>query len=343
VKSVLHFIRGKSLGQGRTRSPGRVDRRARTLAWLLPLAWLGSAQAAVVVRQVGQDIDVEFKYVDHWTSGVAVAGNFNDWSLSSGQMERLPDGAWRYVLHGVKLSDVLQYKFVVKSTFGSGKSWVLDADAPDTTADGKGGTNGQVVVKQFLRSTGAEEIPGDIVASGARSSASADVPATAAVKPATGSRNLIADASFEGGSLDGWTLRGDTGIASNELAKDNAHSGEHSFKYTSSKPFKLLLLKRFTGLAPGTYSFRAWAAGGGGETVLRLLARDCGGPVMSTTMINTGWQNWKQYTVKGIPVKTGECTIGLYVDAPAATWGNIDDVEFYEDTTWARLTVEPAH
>jgi hypothetical protein len=311
----------------------------RKLLWLLPLAWLGSAQAAVVVRQVGSDIEVEFQYADSRAGGVAVAGNFNEWSFSSALMVRTADGGWRYVLHGVKPSDVLQYKFVV----GTSRKWVLDADAPDTASDGKGGTNGQVVVKQFLRSTGPEEIPGDIAAGGERLAVAAEVPGTVAGKPVDGSKNLIADASFEAGGLDGWTLRGDTAAASNERNKDNAHSGEHSFKYTSAKPFKVLMLKRFTGLAHGTYSFRGWAAGGGGETVLRLFARDCGGPVMSTAMINTGWQNWRQFTVKGIQVKTGECTVGLYVDAPSATWGNVDDVEFYEDATWARLTVEPAH
>jgi hypothetical protein len=315
----------------------------KKLLWLLPLAWLGVAQAAVVVRQAGSDIEVEFQYEDSWTGGVAVAGNFNEWSLSTAQMVRNADGGWRYVLRGVKPSDVLQYKFVVKSVIGSGRKWVLDPDAPDTTADGKGGTNGQVVVKQFLRSTGPEEIPGDIAAGGEKLTVVAEVPGTGAQKGADGSRNLIADGSFEAGGLDGWTLRGDTAAASNEPSKENAHSGEHSFKYTSARPFRVLMLKRFTGLAQGSYSFRAWAAGGGGETVLRLFARDCGGPVMSTAMINTGWQNWRQFTVKGIQVKTGECTVGLYVDAPGTTWGNIDDVEFYKDASWARLTVEPAH
>jgi len=88
--------------------------------------------------------------------------------------------------------------------------------------------------------------------------------------------------------------------------------------------FKVLLLRRFTGLAPGMYSFHGWAADGGGETSLRLFARDCGGPAMSTAMVSTGQQNWKQFTLKCILVKKGECTLGLHVDAPADTWGNID-------------------
>lgn len=311
-------------------------------SWLLlplcGLAVVGTAQARVVVRQTGADIEVEFQYPDSRAGGVVVAGNFNEWSLSSAVMVRAPEGGWRYVLRGVKPADVLQYKFVV----GTSRQWVLDPDAPDTASDGKGGSNGQVVVRQFLRSSTPEEIPADIGRNGEPIAAAAELPATPAVKPADGSKNLLADAGFEVAGLDGWTLRGDATAGSIERNPANAHSGQQSFKYTAAKPFKLLLLKRFTGLAPGTYSLRGWAAGGGGETVLRLLARDCGSPAMSAPVVNTGWQKWKQFTVKGIAVKGGECTVGLYVDAPAATWGNLDDLEFQEDATWSRLTVEPA-
>ena len=314
----------------------------KKFAWVLllllsPLAG-PTAQARTLVRQVGPDIEVEFQYGDSRAGGVVVAGNFNEWSLSNAVMTRSPDGVWRYVLRGVKPSDVLQYKFVV----GTSRQWILDPEAPDTASDGKGGLNGQVVVKQFLRGSGPEEIPADIAANGQALAGPAELPATAAVKPADGSKNLIADSGFEAGGLDGWTLRGDVAAGSIERNPANAHGGQQSFKYTAGKPFRLLLLKRFTGLAAGTYSFRGWAAGGGGETVLRLFARDCGGPVMSTAIVNTGWQKWKQFTVKGIAVKAGECTVGLYVDAAAATWGNVDDLEFYEDATWTRLTLEPA-
>jgi len=308
----------------------------RKLAWLVPLALCGAAQAKVIVRQVGSEIEVEFRHRETRAGSVVVSGSFNQWSLSTAPMVRGADDTWTYVLRGVKPSDVLQYKFVV----GAGQ-WLLDPDAPDTTSDGKGGKNGQVVVQRFIRNTSPEEIPGDITRAGEATPTLAEVPATVAVARSDGSKNLIADASFEAGGLSGWTVRGDVAAASVERDVGNAHTGEHSFKYMQATPFRVLLLKRFTRLTPGTYSFRGWAAGGGGETSLRLFARDCGSPAMSTAVVNAGWQKWKQFTVKGIQVKKGECTLGLYVDAPAGTWGNVDDLEFYEDATWTRLTVEP--
>ncbi|HTP58211.1 MAG TPA: glycosyl hydrolase 53 family protein, partial [Spirochaetia bacterium] len=122
--------------------------------------------------------------------------------------------------------------------------------------------------------------------------------------------NLIPDASFESGALDqGWVLAGDGIKAAAPVEKNpgNAHSGDYSFKYWLDKPFQFTLTRRFTGLKDGKYTFRAWAMGGGGEKNYYLFARGYGGPDLTATMVNTGWQKWKLYEVKGIPVSGGTC------------------------------------
>lgn len=306
---------------------------------LLLLAPLEATQAGVVVRGTGADVEVEFQYRDPKAGMVAVAGSFNRWSPKAAPMEMNGEGVWTYVLRGVKRSDVLQYKFVV----GTSQLWVLDPEAPDTLEDGRGGTNGQVVVPLYFAGTPGEDVPGDLLPEGLVSAQPAEVAATV-VPPGADKRQLLDDPGFERGELSGWTVRGDTGAVWVEKAKPNARGGEHSLKYVWNKPFQVLVLKRFTGLAPGVYSFRAWSAGGGGETALRLVARGCSDTAqqMSVPMLNNGWQKWKAYTVKGIRVTRGECTVGIYVKAPAERWGNLDDFEFFEDTSWTRLHVEPA-
>jgi len=112
----------------------------------------GLAHAKVKVRQVGTDVEVEFQYRETGAGGVVVAGSFNDWSVNSAPMTRNADGVWTYVLRGVKPTDVLQYKYVV----GTSRQWVMDPEAPDAVTDGKGGQNGLVAVRQFLRPVGAE-------------------------------------------------------------------------------------------------------------------------------------------------------------------------------------------
>jgi arabinogalactan endo-1,4-beta-galactosidase len=112
----------------------------------------------------------------------------------------------------------------------------------------------------------------------------------------------------------------------------NAHSGNYSFKYWLDKPFTFALTRRFTGLKDGTYSFRAWAAGSGGEKGYELFARNYGGPELSAKIVDTGWQKWKLYEIKGIAVTGGVCEIGLSMDADSGNWGNVDDVEFVRDS-----------
>jgi arabinogalactan endo-1,4-beta-galactosidase len=146
--------------------------------------------------------------------------------------------------------------------------------------------------------------------------------------------NLIKDASFESGTLaPEWHLTGPGIKAAAPVEKNpgNAHSGDYSFKYWFPKPFQFTLSRRFEGLKDGTYSFRVWAMGGGGEKDYFLFARGYGGPDLQARIANTGWQKWKLYEIKGIPVSGGVCEIGLSMDGDSGNWGNADDFEFVRD------------
>jgi arabinogalactan endo-1,4-beta-galactosidase len=158
--------------------------------------------------------------------------------------------------------------------------------------------------------------------------------ATAAVDLVVDS-NLIPDSSFESKGLaaGGWKLEGPgAGAALVEKNPGNAHTGDWSFKYWAAEPFKFTLSKSFAGLKDGKYAFRAWAMGGGGEKSWTMFARGSGGPALSTSIVDTGWQKWKLYEIKGIEVKGGLCEIGLDMDGAAGCWGNVDDVEFLRES-----------
>jgi arabinogalactan endo-1,4-beta-galactosidase len=176
-----------------------------------------------------------------------------------------------------------------------------------------------------LNQVGQIEVPGTVFGYKGTVKATVDIVANA---------NLIPDASFESGKLDpDWVLAGDGVKAAAPVEKNpgNAHSGDYSFKYWLDKPFQFTLTRRFTGLKDGKYTFRAWAMGGGGEKDYYLFARGYGGPDLAAKIVNTGWQKWKLYEIKGIPVFGGACDIGLSIDAAAGNWGNVDDVEFVRD------------
>nr|WP_315464756.1 glycosyl hydrolase 53 family protein [uncultured Rhodoferax sp.] len=145
-------------------------------------------------------------------------------------------------------------------------------------------------------------------------------------------RNMVEDDSFESGNLKYWTLTGSTAAVSNERNPGNAHSGIQSLHYWSSDPFQFEAVHRFEQLKPGTYTLKAWAAGGGGEKTLELFARDCGGAGRkAASWTNTGWQKWTQAVVKDIKVSDGSCTIGVTVDSKPGVWGNVDDFELIRE------------
>jgi arabinogalactan endo-1,4-beta-galactosidase len=145
--------------------------------------------------------------------------------------------------------------------------------------------------------------------------------------------NLIPDSSFESGRLDpGWELSGEGASAATvEKNPGNAHSGDYSFKYWRDKPFGFTLARRIGDLKDGSYTFRVWAAGGGGERAYTVFARDYGGPELSVPVVDTGWQKWKLYEIRGIPVRGGECVVGLKIDGDTGDWGNADDFEFLRE------------
>jgi arabinogalactan endo-1,4-beta-galactosidase len=151
--------------------------------------------------------------------------------------------------------------------------------------------------------------------------------------------NLIPDSSFESKGLaaGGWKLEGpQANAALVEKNPGNAHSGDYSFKYWLGESFKFTLTRSFTGLKDGTYAFRAWAMGGGGEKAYSIFARNYApggeGPALSEKIVNTGWQKWKLYEIKGVKVKGGSCEIGLDMDGNSGNWGNVDDVEFVRES-----------
>lgn len=143
--------------------------------------------------------------------------------------------------------------------------------------------------------------------------------------------NLVTDPSWESGKLGAWVLDGPENASFAENNKSNARTGKWTYKYWLDSGFKSTLSRTFKGIPNGTYTYSLWAMGGGGEKSIRIFAADFDGSKtqLTTDVKNTGWKNWKQYTVSNITVTDGQVTIGIYLDTNAGNWGNFDDAELY--------------
>lgn len=140
--------------------------------------------------------------------------------------------------------------------------------------------------------------------------------------------NYVTNAGFESGDLTGWTLEGDTQAVDVSNEAQNVYQDTYALHYWWGEPFQFTLSQTITGLKDGAYSLSLWIQGGGGEKILRLFARDCGGEPKTLDIVNTGWRNWSNPTITGIQVVGGSCTIGLTLESDGGSWAFLDEVLF---------------
>ncbi len=92
----------------------------------MAIVFLGSCPSPAGLA--GVEGDVEFSYDDPYAGSVAVAGDFNGWSMEATQLEMDEEGMWRVVV------DIepgqYGYKFVV-----NGSQWIADPDNPKLVGD----------------------------------------------------------------------------------------------------------------------------------------------------------------------------------------------------------------
>jgi arabinogalactan endo-1,4-beta-galactosidase len=145
--------------------------------------------------------------------------------------------------------------------------------------------------------------------------------------------NLVSDPSWESGRLGEWVLNGPAKASFVENNKSNAHTGKWTYKYWLDSGFKSILTRTLKGIPNGTYTYSVWAMGGGGENAVTVFAKDFDGTKnqQAAEVKNTGWKNWKQYSVSGIKVTNNQVTIGISLDTKSGNWGNFDDVELYQE------------
>jgi 1,4-alpha-glucan branching enzyme len=91
--------------------------------------------------RTGQKCRVTFKYANPEQADSAVlAGDFNDWSLTSRPMKRLKDGSFSQTIT-LPASQSYQFRYVL-----DGNIWVNDSDADGSVANEYGEENSIVQV-----------------------------------------------------------------------------------------------------------------------------------------------------------------------------------------------------
>ncbi|TGE29178.1 glycosyl hydrolase 53 family protein [Hymenobacter metallicola] len=162
--------------------------------------------------------------------------------------------------------------------------------------------------------------------------------------PPVPTANLLTNPSFEADGTGTQTPTGWTSWASTaaNYAADKTEGGGHtgSFRLTHwlSSAYEVSTYQLRTGLPNGTYTLRAWVQNSGGQRACQLYAKNFGGSEkkVDLPLANT----WAQVQITDIQVTGGQCEIGLWSDANAGNWCNLDNVEFFRTSSPA-LPVTP--
>lgn len=147
--------------------------------------------------------------------------------------------------------------------------------------------------------------------------------------------NLVSNPSFE---ADGWTQ---TPTSWNRWAADDASydaikveengiTGGYKLTHWSDVAYEASTYQNITGLSPGTYTLSAWVLNSGGQNTLQLYAKNFGGAELSVDL-PTSPEKWVKVKIENITVTNGEIEIGVYSDAQAENWMNLDHVKLYKD------------
>ena len=141
--------------------------------------------------------------------------------------------------------------------------------------------------------------------------------------------NLITNPSFEAdgytNSPTGWNVWLQSGVPTATVKTENSYAfdGDYKLTFWDDADYSASVYQTFTGLENGTYTFSVWAMTNGDQDTLQLYAKNHGNPEQ-TAPIGTSDINWNRFTLDNIQVTNGTLEIGIYTEAGANDWVNLD-------------------
>jgi hypothetical protein len=139
--------------------------------------------------------------------------------------------------------------------------------------------------------------------------------------------DVLDDANF-GAYGTGWSEQGDVDASSFKWI----YGEEPGLNHWAATAYKVATLQKLDPLPNGTYSFSMDVQRAATLNDQYLFARGCkagepdGEVTQSTAAAGSGALS--KITLSNIEVTSGSCTVGIYTDAPADGWANIDNAVF---------------
>jgi len=145
--------------------------------------------------------------------------------------------------------------------------------------------------------------------------------------------NLVANPSFEEDNAvtavpSGWQVWAASADGYNAIKTEwEGFSGDWKLTFWKESAYSCSAYQVPSGLENGVYTLSAWIMSNGGQNTCQLYAKNYGG-AEKDAVIPVSDINWNKVVIENIEVTNGQCEIGIYTEANANDWLNVDLVMF---------------
>lgn len=141
--------------------------------------------------------------------------------------------------------------------------------------------------------------------------------------------NYILNPSFEADrvaqtSLAGWTTWTSVSGTTPFGNVSGGHTGRFGMQLWSASAYNASMYQNLN-IPNGTYTLKAWVKSSGGQKTAQVYVKNFGNSEIDS-VITAAIPNWTQITLSNIVVTNGKIEVGIWSDAYANNWVNMDDL-----------------
>jgi len=249
-------------------------------------------------------------------SGGTSAGSSNAGSSSGGTSAGKPSGGTSSAGTSSAGTSNAGTSSAGTSSAGTSSAGTGGASAGSSATGGDAGVAGEAMGGAAMGGQGGDSIGGGAGSAQAGAGGAPEVVA-----------DVLDDPNFSAYGT-GWSEEGDVDASTFKWI----YAQEPGLNHWAATAYKVATLQTLDPLPNGTYSFSMDVERAANLNDQHLFARGCkaGEPNTEVTMSTAaaGTSSFMTITLANIEVSSGSCTVGIYTDAPADGWANIDNAVF---------------
>lgn len=124
----------------------------------------------------------------------------------------------------------------------------------------------------------------------------------------------------------GWEVYDNIEGLANSNLSGRQYAGNFVWQQSAGEDYVACIKQNIDGLSDGKYTLKAWVKSSGGQDICKLYAAS-GGKEFNCPL-KTAIDEWTEIVISDIEVLNGQCEIGLYSDAHANEWVQLDNLVF---------------